>query len=59
MNVLKVKPHKIKYTDVSKINPNYTNEMNKVYTWMAKGYDAFTIIFKERIYWKYHSAVVI
>jgi len=36
-----VKPEKIKYTDTSKIHPNYTNRMNKAYNWMAKGYSAF------------------
>ena len=43
--MLKVKPEKIKYTDVSIIQPNYTDKMNKEYNWMAKGYDAFMTIF--------------
>jgi len=43
--MLKVKPEKIKYTDISIIQPNYTDKMNKEYNWMAKGYDAFMTIF--------------
>ncbi len=43
--MLKVKAEKIKYTDLSKIPSNYTDEMNKEYNWMAKGYDVFMIIF--------------
>ena len=45
MAILKVKQEKIKYTDISKISPDYTDKMNKEYNWMAKGYDAFMIIF--------------
>lgn len=45
MTILKVKQEKIKYTDISKISPDYTDKMNKEYNWMAKGYDAFMIIF--------------
>ncbi len=45
MNILKVNPKKIEYTDTSKIDPDYTNKMNKEYNWMAKGYDAFMIVF--------------
>ncbi len=45
MNIFKVKPEKIKYTDTSKIVPDYTNKMNKEYNWMAKVYDAFMIVF--------------
>ena len=43
--MLKVKPEKIKYTDISIIQSNYTDKMNKEYNWMAKGYDAFMTIF--------------
>ena len=43
--MLKVKPEKIKYTDISLIQPNYTDKMNEEYSWMAKGYDAFMTIF--------------
>ena len=40
-----VKPEKIKYTDTSKIHPDYTNRMNKSYDWMAKGYSVFMFVF--------------
>ena len=43
--MFKVKPERVKYTDVSKIPSNYTDKMNKEYNWMAKGYDAFMTIF--------------
>ena len=43
--MLKVKPEKIIYTDLSTIQPDYTDKMNKEYNWMAKGYDAFMTIF--------------
>ncbi|NPD46128.1 MULTISPECIES: class I SAM-dependent methyltransferase [unclassified Lentimicrobium] len=43
--MFKVKPEKIKYTDVFKLPSNYTDKMNKEYNWMAKGYDAFMTIF--------------
>ena len=43
--MLKVKPEKIKYTDISIIQSNYTDKMNKEYNWMATGYDAFMTIF--------------
>ena len=43
--MLKVKPEKIKYTDISIIQPDYTDKMNKEYNWMAKGYDTFMTIF--------------
>ena len=43
--MFKIKPEKIKYTDVSKIPPNYTDKMNKEYNWMAKGYDIFMTVF--------------
>lgn len=45
MSILKVNPQKIEYTDTSKIDPDYTIKMNKEYNWMAKGYDAFMIVF--------------
>ena len=45
MIMLKVRQEKIKYTDLSKISPDYTDKMNKEYNWMAKGYDAFMFIF--------------
>jgi ubiquinone/menaquinone biosynthesis C-methylase UbiE len=45
MNILKVNLKKVKYTDTSKIDPDYTNKMNKEYNWMAKGYDAFMVVF--------------
>jgi len=43
--MFKVNPEKIKYTDTTTISPDYTDKMNKAYNWMAKGYDAFMIIF--------------
>jgi len=43
--MLKVRQEKIKYTDLSKISPDYTDKMNEEYNWMAKGYDAFMFIF--------------
>ena len=45
MNILKVKPEKIKYTDLSGIPSGYTDRMNKEYDWMAKVYDAFMMVF--------------
>lgn len=45
MNIFKVNPEKIKYTDTTQIDPAYTDNMNKAYNWMAKGYDAFIIVF--------------
>jgi len=45
MSILKVKQNKIKYTDLSKIPSDYTDKINKEYNWMAKGYDAFMVIF--------------
>jgi len=45
MIMLKVRQEKIKYTDLSKISPDYTDKMNEEYNWMAKGYDAFMFIF--------------
>jgi len=45
VNIFKVNPQKIEYTDISKIDPDYTNKMNQEYNWMAKGYDAFMIVF--------------
>ena len=49
MNIFKVNPKKIKYTDTSKISPDYTDRMNKEYNWMARGYDAFMFLFP---FWK-------
>lgn len=43
--MLKVKPERIIYTDLSTIQPDYTDKMNKEYNWMAKGYDTFLTIF--------------
>ena len=43
--MLKVKADKVRYTDLSKIPPNYTDKMNREYNWMAKGYDAFMTVF--------------
>ncbi len=43
--MFKVIPEIVKYTDLSKIPSNYTDKMNKEYNWMAKGYDAFMIVF--------------
>lgn len=43
--MLKVNPEKIKYTNTSGIGPEYTIKMDKAYNWMAKGYDAFMIVF--------------
>lgn len=45
MRILKVKTGRIKYTDTSKIDSGYTKKMNREYNWMARGYDAFMIIF--------------
>ena len=45
LSLFKVNPKKIKYTDTSNIEPDYTNKMNRAYNWMAKGYDAFMIVF--------------
>jgi len=45
MTLLKVKQEKIKYTDTSGIASDYTDRMNKVYNWMAKGYDVYITIF--------------
>ncbi len=42
---MKPKHGKIKYIDTSKINSDYTEKMNREYNWMARGYDAFMIIF--------------
>ncbi len=45
MTLFKVKPEKLKYTDLTEVDENYTDRMNKEYNWMAKGYDAFMTIF--------------
>ena len=45
MNILKVKPENIRYTDVTKLASDYTDKMNKEYNWMVKVYDAFIIVF--------------
>ena len=45
MTLFKVKPEKLNYTDLTKVDENYTDRMNKEYNWMAKGYDAFMTIF--------------
>ncbi len=45
MEIFKLKPAGIKYTDLSKIPPDYTDKMDKEYNWMAKGYDVFMTIF--------------
>ena len=45
MNIFKIKPEEIKYTDTSTIDSGYTEKMNREYNWMAKGYDAFMIVF--------------
>ncbi|MEN7982448.1 MAG: methyltransferase domain-containing protein [Nanoarchaeota archaeon] len=45
MEFFKIKQDKIKYTDTSEIDNNYTDEMNKEYNFMAKFYDAFMFIF--------------
>ena len=45
MTMLKVNPGKIKYTDTSQIDPDYTNTMNQKYNWIAKRYDAFMAVF--------------
>lgn len=42
---MKPKHRKIKYTDTSKIDSDYTEKMNGEYNWMARGYDAYMIIF--------------
>jgi ubiquinone/menaquinone biosynthesis C-methylase UbiE len=43
--MFKVKAEKVRYTDLSKIPPDYTDKMNREYNWMAKGYDVFMTIF--------------
>jgi len=43
--MFKVKSIKLRYTDVSKIPPDYTEKMNIEYSWMSKGYDAFMTVF--------------
>lgn len=43
--MLKVKPEKIEYPDLSKIPSDYTDKMDKEYNWMAKGYDTFMMVF--------------
>jgi ubiquinone/menaquinone biosynthesis C-methylase UbiE len=45
MELFKVKQEKIKYPDLSKVPPDYTEKMNREYNWMAKGYDIFMAIF--------------
>ncbi len=45
MTILKVKPERIKYTDLSKIASDYTEKMNNEYNWMAKAYGLFMTIF--------------
>jgi len=45
MEIFNIKPGEIKYTDTSKIDSGYTEKMNREYNWMARGYDAFMIIF--------------
>jgi len=43
--MFKVKAEKVRYTDLSKIPPDYTDKMNREYNWMAKGYDVFMTVF--------------
>lgn len=45
MELFKVKQTHIKYTELSKVPSDYTEKMNKEYNWMAKGYDAFMVLF--------------
>jgi len=45
VNVFRVKPEKIRYTESSDIPSDYTQKMNKAYNWMARGYDAFMFVF--------------
>jgi len=45
MNMFKVKPGKIEYTDISKVPPDYTDKMNKQYNWMAIFYGFFIMVF--------------
>jgi ubiquinone/menaquinone biosynthesis C-methylase UbiE len=45
MSIFKIDENKIKYTDVSLIDDNYTDKMNAEYDWMAKIYDLFMFIF--------------
>jgi len=40
-----VSPEKIKYTDISKIPPDFTEKMNREYNWMARIYDIFMLLF--------------
>ncbi len=43
--MFKVKPEKIKYTEISKVSADYTDKMDKAYNWMAQGYDVFMTFF--------------
>jgi len=43
--MFKVKKDKIQYADLSKIDSNYTEKMDKEYNRMARGYDAFMTVF--------------
>jgi ubiquinone/menaquinone biosynthesis C-methylase UbiE len=43
--MFKVKAERIKYTDLSKIPPDYTDKMNREYNWMARGYAVFMTLF--------------
>lgn len=41
----KVNEDKIRYTDTSKLGPDYTGKMDKVYAWMARIYSPFLFFF--------------
>lgn len=43
--MLKVKPHKITYTDINRLPPDFTEKMDIEYSWMAKMYDTFMVVF--------------
>jgi len=45
MGVWKVRDDRIRYTDTGAIGDDYTDRMNREYTWMAKAYDAFMFVF--------------
>lgn len=45
MTKLKINKNKIKYTDITTVDKNYTEKMNKEYNRMAKVYDTFMFIF--------------
>ncbi len=43
--MFKVKPEKLTYSKPPKDNVAYTNKMDKMYSWSAKAYDGFMVVF--------------